>query len=116
MSFFNRLVAVVLAVALAAPVMPLAAKTRKGDKFFGEGRVHEAKKEWDAALDSYEKALSEDPADIAYQMAADRTRFQASQVHIDAGLKIRATGQLGDALVEFQKAFGISPASVIAVQ
>ncbi len=116
MSFFNRLVAVVLAATLAAPVMPLAARTRKGDKFFSDGRVYEGRKEWDAALDSYEKALSEDPADIAYQIAADRARFQASQIHIDAGLKIRATGQLGDALVEFQKAFGISPASVIAVQ
>jgi general secretion pathway protein D len=116
MSFFNRLMAVVLAATLAAPVMPLEARTRKGDKFFGEGRIHEGKKEWDAALDSYEKALSEDPADIAYQIAVDRSRFQASQVHLDAGLKIRAGGQLGEALIEFQKAFAISPASVIAVQ
>ncbi len=43
------------------PMVPLHASTKKGDKYFAQGRVHEAKKEWDAALEVYEKALSEDP-------------------------------------------------------
>ena len=116
MSFFNRLTATVLVAMLAVPAIPLEARTKKGDRFFAEGRVHEAKKEWDQALESYEQALAEDPAEIAYQISVERTRFQASQIHLDAGLQIRAKGQLGEALVEFQKAYAISPASVIAVQ
>jgi len=116
MSFFNRLTAVLVAVAMLAPALPLEAKTRKGDHYLQEGRVHEAKKEWDAALDDYEKALSEDPAELVYQMAVEKARFQAGQIHIDNGLKLRAQGQLGDALVEFQKAFAINPSSAIAVQ
>ena len=69
-------------------MLPLEAKTRKGDKYFAEGKVHEVKKEWDAALDCYQKALQEDPAEMVYQIARDRTRFQAAQGHVELGLSL----------------------------
>src|SRR6476469_5792930 len=116
MSFFNRLTAMALVAILAVPVLPLEARTRKGDKFFGEGRNHEQKKEWDAALASYQAVLAEDPTDILYQMAIEKIRFQASQLHVEQGLKIRAKGQLGDALVEFEKGYAINPGSSAAEQ
>src|SRR5580658_9802689 len=116
MSFFNRLVAVIVSCALLGPLSPLQAKTKKGDKFLAEGQVHEAKKEWDAALDCYEKALSEDPAELIYQMAADRGRFHAGQSHVEKGLTSRSQGKLGEALLEFQKAYAISPGLIIAAQ
>ena len=117
MLFFNRLLAVVLAAALAAPMAPpLEARSRKGDKFLYEGKQHELKKEWDAALESYGKALSEDPGDIAYQMSEMRCRFQAGQAHVDTGLRLRSQGKLGDALLEFQKALSINPGSIVAEQ
>ena len=98
-----------LTAVLLGPTLPLEARTKKGDKFLAEGRMHEQKKEWDAALQYYEQALSEDPADILYQMAATKVRFQAAQSHIDKGLKLRSEGQLGEALVELQKAYAINP-------
>src|SRR3954463_390070 len=52
MSFFNRLTAVFLAALLVAPMAPLQARTRKGDKSLADGRAHEAKREWDAALEA----------------------------------------------------------------
>jgi general secretion pathway protein D len=116
MSVFKRLIAVVVAAAVIGPVAPVHAKNRKGDKFLADGRVAEEKKDWDTALANYEKALSEDPADIVYQMAAQKSRFQAGQMHVDRGMKIRDQGKLGDALVEFQKAYAINPASSIAEQ
>jgi general secretion pathway protein D len=116
MPFFNRLIAVVVAAALMAPVAPLEGKTRKGDKYYSEGKAHELKKEWDEALELYGKALSEDPADIVYQMAEYKARFQAAQAHIDKGLKIRSQGLLGEALLEFQKAYAINPGSIVAEQ
>ena len=116
MFLFNRLTAVVLTAALLIPALPLEARTKKGDKFLAEGRVHEQKKEWDAALESYDLALSEDPAEIVYQMAATKVHFQAAQSHVDRGLKARAAGQLGDALADFQKAYAINPGSAVAVQ
>jgi general secretion pathway protein D len=116
MRFFNQLTAALLTAALLVPAVPLGAKTRKGDRYLAEGRVHEGKKEWDQALADYEKALSEDPADLVYQMAAQKARFQTSQVHIAAGLKLRTAGQIGEALLEFQKAYGINPSSAAAQQ
>ena len=116
MSFFNRLTAIAVAVAMLGPVAPLQARTKKGDKLLAEGRIAEQKKQWDAALEAYEKALSEDPADIVYQMAMEKCRFQTAQSHIDLAMKLRAQGQLGEALLEFQKAYAINPGSAVAEQ
>ena len=116
MYLFNRLTAIVLTAVLLGPMLPLEAKTKKGDKYLADGRAHELKKEWDAALEDYEKALSEDPSEIAYQMAATKVHFQAAQSHIDKGLKLRSQGQLGNALLEFQKAYAINPGSAAATQ
>ena len=38
-------------------MVPLEARTRKGDRYLAEGRIHAAKKEWDAALVNFEQAL-----------------------------------------------------------
>src|SRR6266478_4993589 len=116
MSLFNRITAILLTILMIGPMMPIEARTKKGDKFLAEGRAHEAKKEWDEALKFYEQALSEDPADLVYQMGAQKARFQAGQIHIDQGLKIRVQGKLGDALVEFQKAYAANPSSASAEQ
>jgi len=101
---------------MAVPAVPLEAKTKRGDKYLAEGRSQEQKKQWDAALESYGRALSEDPTDIVYQMAEQKCRFQAMQFHIDKGMKVRAQGQLGEALLEFQKAYSINPGSIVAEQ
>jgi len=116
MFIFNRLTAVLLSGFLIAPALPLEARTKKGDKFLGLGRTHEEKREWDAALEEYEKALSEDPGEILYQMAAEKARFQASQNHVAEGVKLRNKGQLGEALLEFQKAYATNPSSSVAQQ
>jgi general secretion pathway protein D len=116
MLLFSRLTALLVVAVMVGPMVPLQARTHKGDKFLGQGRAHEEKKEWDAALEEYEKALSEDPGEMIYQMAAQKARFQASQGHIDRGVKIRNQGMLGEALIEFQKAFGINPGSAAAQQ
>ncbi len=116
MSFFNRLTAVILSLALLAPVPPLEAKTKKGDKYFAQGRAEEAKKNWDAALEDYEKAVAEDPDEIMYQMGLDKARFHAGESHVDRGLTLRGQGQLGEALIEFQKGYAVYPSSAIAQQ
>src|SRR5437016_5539690 len=116
MHFFNRFTAISIIAAMLGPTLPLQARTKKGDRLLAEGRAHELKKEWDAALESYQKALSEDPADLAYQMAVEKIRFQASQAHVEHGILIRGQGQLGEALLEFQKAFAIHPGSTAADQ
>jgi general secretion pathway protein D len=113
---FNRFLAVLMTAVMIGPMLPLEAKTRKGDKYLAEGRAHEEKKEWDAALEDYEKALSEDPGDLNYQMAAQKGRFEASSMHLTNGAKTRVAGRLGEALLEFQRAFAMNPSSTLAEQ
>jgi general secretion pathway protein D len=116
MRFFNRLTAVWMAAALLAPLAPLEARTRKGDKHLAEGRIAETKKDWDAALADFEKALSEDPGDIGYQMATQKARFQCTQMHVDNGMRLRTQGQLDESMMEFRKAYAISPGSAVSAQ
>lgn len=113
---FNRLAAVVWTAVLIGQMAPVEAKTRKGDRFYAEGKTHEVKREWDSALEAYEKALSEDPAEVVYQIAAQKARFEAAQAHLDHGLKVRGEGQLGEALLDFQKAYALNPSSSAAEQ
>jgi general secretion pathway protein D len=115
----NRLTAIVVTAALVGGLvgpLPLAARTKKGDQYFAEGARHEEKKEWDAALEAYQKALAQDPSDVAYQIATDKARVAAAFDHLEKGLKLRSQGQLGDALVEIQRAYVLNPAEPAASQ
>jgi len=92
----------------------LDARTRKGDRLLAQSRAAEIRKEWDKALSFAEQALSEDPADIAYQLATTRLRYYTGQYHVDEGRRQRDQGKLDEALAEFQKAYGINPALSMA--
>ena len=98
------------------PVPSVDANNKKGDKFMKLGEAAEARKDYDAALEFYTKALGTDPKEVVYQLATRRVRFQASQAHVEAGLKLRQASKLEQALVEFQKAFSIDPGSTVALQ
>jgi general secretion pathway protein D len=112
------ILAILLAlVALAASLAgPVAARTRKGDKYYAQGKEQEVRKEWDKALELYQKALAEDPADVRYQLSVNQMVFQASQGHVEKGRKLRKQGLLNEALVEFEHAYLIDPSSDIAEQ
>ena len=84
--------------------------------YLKKGREAEVRKQWETALDFYEKAMLEDPADAAYQLSAKRVRFQAAMARVDTAQKLRSAGQLEEALAEFQKAYAIDPSSSIAEQ
>jgi len=111
-----QLTVLLVCCALLGPLAPIQAQTKKGDKFLAEARLHEARKEWDAAVESYGKALAEDPTDPLYQVALDKARIQAGNAHVENGLKIRAQGRLAESLIEFQKAYAINPGSALAAQ
>jgi general secretion pathway protein D len=116
MSFHRGLLAVLLSAVLIVQVVPLDARTRKGDKYLNQGQAFQAKKDWEAALDAYDKALKEDPSDIQYQMAVQKARFEAAQAMVEKGVKTRNQGMLGEALLQFQRAFATNPSSGAAAQ
>ena len=66
MLYCKKLAVLAMCVSL---LTPLEARTRKGDRLFAQGHAAEVRKQYDQALDFYEQALSEDPADSGYQLA-----------------------------------------------
>ena len=106
----------IAAILLLLPVDGLEARTRKGDKFLKQARDAEARKDYEQALDLYSQAISQDPQDPAYQLGARRVRFQAAQLHVENGIRLRRDGQLDQALGEFQRAFNVDPGSAVALQ
>ncbi|HUS05288.1 MAG TPA: cohesin domain-containing protein [Bryobacteraceae bacterium] len=102
-----------LLICIAAPGW---ARNRKAEKLLKEGQDAEIRREYEKALDLFEKAMLSDPSDPAYQLAARRVRFQAGMARIDAGQKLRNAGKLEEALQEFLKAYAIDPSSAMADQ
>ena len=105
---------VVAVLAIVTLTVPAGARTKKGDKFLAQGHAAEAHREMDKALEFDENALGEDPSDTLYQLDVRRVRFIAAEKHVKSGQKIRTEGNLSDALVEFQRAYAIDPASPVA--
>jgi general secretion pathway protein D len=117
MSVLRVLAAFIVVLLALGPGLPSAqARTRKGDDYLKKGREAEIRKQWETALDFFEKAMLEDPSDAAYQLSAKRVRFQAAMARVDTGQKLRSAGQLEEAVAEFQKAYAIDPSSAIAEQ
>ncbi len=115
-SIFKQICSILLVWAMVAQSLPLEARTRKGDKYLDQGRKLEAARDFERALEQFELAMREDPADIAYQLAARRVRFETSQLFIKIGQKSRAEGQLDEAMGAFTKALVLDPSSSIALQ
>lgn len=108
--------AAALLCAMALVVTPLAARTKKGDKYLKEGEKAEARKDYDAALTYYDQALEEDSREPAYMLADQRTRSRASEQHVSQGKKLLQQQKLNEAMVQFQKALLTDPSSQIALQ
>jgi general secretion pathway protein D len=112
----KRLTALSLAGLLLAGSLPIEARTRKGDQLLARALAAQEKSQWDEALALYEQALAKDPSDIKYRMGVQRARFEGAQVHIEKGLRLRNSGELGEALLELQKAAAMNPGSSVAAQ
>src|SRR5262249_12530148 len=86
----------VMALMLVATSGEMTAKTKKGDKLLEQGRLAEAKGDWDTALSLYEQAWTIDPQNTAYMASMRRARFEAGQMHINLGQKARTAGKFDD--------------------
>src|ERR1700687_3316511 len=102
-----------LTLLVAAP--PLAG-CPKGGQNYNAGEKAEAVKDYDTALDYYNKALQTSPNNTEYKLRAARARFEAAQWHVDQGRRFREQANLELALAEFRKAQMIDPSSAVAQQ
>src|ERR1700686_773673 len=88
----------------------------KGNQDKNAGAKAESLKDYDTALDYYNKALQTSPNNTEYKLKAARARFEAAQWHVDQGRRFQEQANLELALAEFRKAQMIDPSSAVAQQ
>jgi general secretion pathway protein D len=113
MSRFTRAATLCLAFLFILPVTALADQAKK---LYDQGKIAEARENYEAAYDLYSKAYQLKPTDIRYKSAVYRLRFLAGASYVHRGQKLRDDGKLEDALVLFEKAYLVDPSSDIAQQ
>ncbi len=94
----------------------LAAGCPKGNQDYKSAKQAVDAQDYDAAVDYYLKAAQADPHNANYKIGLNQSRFQASQVHLHQGYKLREKGDLQGALSQFQRAQVLDPSSVAADQ
>ncbi len=88
----------------------------RGSQENNAGAKAESLKDYDTALDYYNKALQTAPNNTEYKLKAARARFEAAQWHVDQGRRFRDQANLELALAEFRKAQMTDPSSAVAQQ
>jgi len=84
--------------------------------FFKRGQAAEAREDYDAAVDNYQKANARNPKDLTYRTALYRVRVSASAMHLTKGHKLDQSGDAQGALSEYLHAAEIDPANEAAQQ
>jgi general secretion pathway protein D len=89
---------------------------KQGKQDFKAGEHAYDLQDYDAAVDYYSKALQAEPNNASYRIKLNYSRFEAGQLHIHQGVKLREKGDLQGAISEFQRATVLDPSSIVADQ
>ncbi len=84
--------------------------------FFKHGQTAEAREDYDAAFDNYQKAYTKAPKNLEYRSALYRIRVTASAAHMTKGRKLQEADKDQEALSEFLRAAEIDPSNEAAQQ
>jgi general secretion pathway protein D len=84
--------------------------------YYKRGQAAEARQDYDAAFDNYQKANQKDGKDLRFRTALYRVRTTASSAHVTKGYKLLAAGNDEEALAEFLHAAEIDPSNEAAEQ
>ncbi|MGA3081407.1 MAG: type II and III secretion system protein, partial [Terracidiphilus sp.] len=86
------------------------------NSYFKQGESAEAREDYDAAFDNFQKAYAKDPKDLRFRTALYRVRVTDSAMHLSKGRKLVIAGDEQGALVEFLHAAEIDPGNEAAQQ
>jgi len=110
---FRMAILALLALA-GASATRLHAQSAKS--WYKQGQAAEAREDFDAAFNDYQKAYSLAPKEINYKEAYYRVQIPAAALHMKSGRRLMATGDEQGALVEFLRASEIDPSDEAALQ
>ncbi|MGE3276087.1 MAG: secretin N-terminal domain-containing protein [Vicinamibacterales bacterium] len=77
----------------------------------GNARDAETLQDYDLAVVEYTKVLQEHPDNVEARTGLERSKIRAADAHFTRARRLAATGRLDDALVEYQIAGELNPAS-----
>lgn len=100
-----------LAPALASVLVALAVAGCAASGALRAARQAERQEDWDLAVVEYTKAVRQRPGDRHARAALERARVLAAQTHFHRARQLAAAGRLEEALIEFQLAAELNPAS-----
>lgn len=112
----NGLRIALLAMAALLLVSSVRLHAQSASALFKHGQNAEAREDYDAAFDYYQKAYTKDSRDLRYRTAFYRVRVTASGMHLTKGEKLLESGDEQGALVEFLHAAEIDPGNEAAKQ
>ena len=111
-AFWMALLAVVAVFCLSSASL----RAESASTFYKRGLNAEARDDYDAAFDNYQKAYAKAPKDLQYRTSLYRVRITASAMHITKGRKLLDGGNDQGALSEFLHAAEIDPSNEAAQQ
>ena len=91
-------------------------RAQSANTYFKRGQSAEAREDYDAAFDNFQKACKKDAKNLEYRTAFDRVRLTASAMHVTKGEKLFKAGNEAEALTEFLRAAEIDPGNEAAQQ
>jgi general secretion pathway protein D len=94
----------------------LPAHAESAASLYKHGESAEAREDYDAAVNDYQKAYALVPKDLRYKAAFYRIRVVASSLHVTKGRKLLQAGDTQGAMVELLRAAEIDPANEAAQQ
>ena len=111
-AFWIALVAVLAVFGLSS----LSHGAESAKFYFKRGETAEAREDYDAAFENYQKAYAKQPQDLQFRTALTRVRVTASAQHMSKGRKLLGAGDEQGALGEFMHAAEIDPGNESAQQ
>ena len=94
----------------------LGAGCPKGQPEYKQGIKAETLQDYDEAFVYYQKAVKADPYNAEFKIKLNKSRFEASELHVKQGVTLRKKGDLQAAVNEFQRAQTIDPSNPVADQ
>jgi len=112
--------AIVKTACIALLAFAFAGTTRlhaqSATSLYKSGQNAEAREDYDAAYDFYQKANAKNPKDITYRAALYRVRTTAAGVHVTNGRNLLQSGNEQGALAQFLHAAALDPSNEAATQ
>jgi general secretion pathway protein D len=91
-------------------------RAESASTYFKRGESAEAREDYDAAFENFQKAYAKAPKDLRYRTALYRVRVNASSLHLTKGRKLLQAGDEQGALAEYLHAAEIDPGNEAAQQ